>query len=139
MSKNAVRGIRGATTCDANTPEAIVGATRELLERLTQLNRVEVEEIACAHFTATHDLDAAYPAQAARELGWVDVPLFCSLEIDVPPPNHRALPRCVRVLLLYNTDRRQRDMTHVYLREAQALQADRERFRAELAGDPAQP
>jgi chorismate mutase len=116
----AVRGIRGATTVEANTPGAIAEATRELLIALIERNAIRREELASAWFTTTPDLTAEFPAYAARALGWVDVPLICAQEIPVPG----ALPRVVRVLLHYNTDLPQRAMHHVYLREAVALRRD---------------
>lgn len=127
-----VRGIRGATTADADTPEAIVEATRELLSELVRANEIDPEEIAFAYLTTTHDLVAEFPARAARELGWVDVPLLCGHDMDVPLPNPRSVPRCVRVAILYNTDRRQRDMKHLYLRGASAIKADLDTMRSQL-------
>jgi chorismate mutase len=124
-----VRGIRGATTADANRGDAIKAATAELLRELVRLNRLAPEEVALAYFTATPDLDAEFPAAAARELGWVDVPLLCGVEMQVRQPNPRAVPRCIRVLLLYNTDRPQREMRHAYLRGARAIREDLDRWR----------
>lgn len=127
-----VRGIRGATTAAEDTSDAIVESTRELLSELAALNGLDPEEIAYVYLTTTHDLVAEFPARAARELGWVDVPLLCGHDMDVPLPNPRSVPRCVRVLILYNTDRRQKDMRHVYLRGAAAIKADLDSMRAEL-------
>ncbi len=127
-----MRGIRGATTASANTPEAIVEATRELLAELVRLNELEVEEIAFCYLTTTRDLDAEFPALAARQVGWVDGPLVCGHDMDVPLPNPRAVAQCVRVLLLYNTDRAQREMRHAYLRGANAIKADLDRMRSHL-------
>ncbi len=124
-----VRGIRGATTADANRGDAIKAATVELLQELVRLNHLVPEEVALAYFTATPDLDAEFPAAAARELGWVEVPLLCGVEMQVRQPNPRAVPRCIRVLLLYNTDRSQREMRHAYLRGARAIREDLERWR----------
>ncbi len=128
----SVRGIRGATTADRNEADAIVDATEELLRELVRLNEVDVEEIAFAYFTTTPDLDAEFPALAARRLGWVDVPLLCGHDLAVRQPNPRGVPRCVRVLLLYNTERRQREMRHAYLRGARAIQQDLEAMRSQL-------
>src|SRR5713226_4781545 len=114
-----VRGIRGATTSRANTSDAITEATDELLRELVRQNRLEVEEIAYAYFTTTRDLFAEFPAYAARRLGWVEVPL----------PNPRAAAKCIRVLLLYNTDQPQSAIRHVYLRGAEAIKADLEAMR----------
>ena len=111
------RGIRGAISVEANTREAILGATRELLQEMMKANGLVLKDIACAIFTATPDLNAEFPAAGARELGWNEVPLLCGQEMEVPG----ALPRCLRVLLLANTNRRAEDMAHVYLKEAKAL------------------
>jgi chorismate mutase len=132
----AVRGIRGAITADDNTAEAIVSATTELLDELIRLNDLDPEEIAFAYFTTTTDLDAEYPALAARRLGWVDVPLLCGVDMPVAEPNARAVARCVRVLLLYNTGRRQNEMRSAYLRGAEAIRADLEKTRRELETRP---
>jgi chorismate mutase len=127
-----VRGIRGATTADANTPEAIVDATRELLEELIRLNELDRDEVCFAYFTTTLDLDAEFPALAARRMGWTTVPLLCGNDMVVPGPNPRSVPRCIRILLLYNTDRAQSEMRSAYLRGAQAIRADLDRQAGEL-------
>src|SRR5262245_50862193 len=119
------RGIRGATTATENSLEAILTATRELLALLVARNAVAVEEVTSAFFTVTDDLDAAYPALAARELGWRDVALLCAREIPVPG----GVGRCIRVLLHVNTERAQSELRHVYLRDAV-------RLRPELADAP---
>jgi len=116
----ACRGIRGATTVEANTAEAILAATGELLARMVEANGLAAEELASAVFTVTPDLDAAFPAQAARQLGWSQVPLLDACEIPVPG----SLPRCVRVLLHWNTGKSQADVRHVYLRGAAGLRPD---------------
>ncbi len=116
-----VRGIRGAITVEANTRAAILAATRELLEAILKANpALATEDIASVLFTVTDDLDAAYPALAARQLGWDHVPLMCGREIPVPD----GLPRCVRVLVHWNTDLPQSAVHHVYLREAARLRPD---------------
>jgi chorismate mutase len=127
-----VRGIRGATTVAANAASDIVEATEELLRELIRLNELDVEEIAFAYFTTTRDLDAEFPALAARRLGWVDVPLLCGHDMDVRQPNPRAVQRCVRVVLLYNTDRQQKEMRHAYLRGASAIKQDLDAMRSRL-------
>jgi chorismate mutase len=127
-----VRGIRGATTATANTAEAIVEATDELLRELTRANDLDSTEICFAFFTTTHDLTAEFPAFAARRLGWVDVPLLCSHDMDVRLPNPRGVPMCIRILLLYNTERPQSAMRAVYLRGAQAIKADLDSMRSSL-------
>lgn len=111
------RGLRGATTAADNSAEAILAATRELLERLVARNALDLDDIASAFFTVTDDLDAAYPALAARKLGWNEVALLCAREIPVPG----SLARCIRVLLHINTTKGQGDLRHIYLREAVAL------------------
>ena len=127
-----VRGIRGATTAAANSSDAIVEATEELLRKLVVLNEVDRDEVCFAYFTTTRDLDAEFPALAARRLGWLEVPLLCGHDLDVPQPNPRSVPLCVRILLLYNTDRPQREMRHAYLRGAAAIRADLEQMRSQL-------
>lgn len=121
----SIRGIRGATTVDENTPEAILAGTRELLLALVQANpTLKPEDIASIFFTMTEDLDAVHPALAARQLGWVEVPLMCAREISVPD----SVQRCVRVLIHWNTDMPQNAVRHVYLHGAVTL-------RPEYAGD----
>lgn len=124
-----VRGIRGATTATANTAEAINEATEELLRELMALNDLDPNEIACAFFTTTPDLDAEFPAHAARRLGWTQVALLCGPEINVGGHNPRAVPQCIRVLIMYNTPRPQTAMRFAYLRGAQAIRADLESTR----------
>ena len=124
-----VRGIRGATTADVNTAEAITEATQELLEELTRLNDLDKDEICFAYFTTTHDLTAEFPAYAARRLGWLEVPLLCGHDMDVQQPNPRGVPHCIRIALLYNTDRAQSEMRHSYLRGAEAIKQDLEAMR----------
>jgi len=111
------RGVRGATTATANTREAICSATQELLRELVARNAIPIAEIGSAFFTVTDDLDAEYPALAAREIGWGLVPLLCAREIPVPG----GLPRCIRVLLHVSTEKTQEQIRHIYLREAVVL------------------
>ena len=116
-----VRGIRGATSAPLNQREEILAATRELLVEILRVNEItDTDEIVSILFTTTPDLNATFPAEAARELGMLTVPLLCATEINVPD----RLPRCVRLLMHLNTDRKQRDMVHVYLRDAKALRPD---------------
>lgn len=115
-----VRGIRGAISVEANTAEAILAATRELLLTLQRANGFAVDELASILFTATPDLDAQFPALAARQLGWTQVPLLCAQELPVPT----GVPRVIRVLIHWNTDRRPEEIVHVYLREAARLRPD---------------
>ncbi len=132
----SVRGIRGATTATANTAEAIIDATEELLTELVRLNDLDPQEIAFAYFTTTPDLNAEYPALAARRLGWFDVPLLCGHDMNVPQPNPRAVPMCIRILLLYNTPRPQSTMRFTYLRGAEAIKADLDYMRGTLGVKP---
>ena len=125
-----VRGIRGATTAAANTREAIVAATRELLEHLIAANDLHPADIASAYFTMTPDLDAAFPASAARALGWNDVAL-----LDAQAPRVTGdLDKCIRVLIHWNTERTEHEIRHVYLREARLLRPDRARSNTETEG-----
>lgn len=114
------RGVRGAITVESNAREAILEATRELLQAMAEANGIQPADIASIIFTITSDLNAAYPAQAARELGWRHTPLMCAMEIPVPA----GLPRCVRVLIHWNTEKNQEEIIHVYLRDAQTLRPD---------------
>jgi len=116
-----VRGIRGAIDVISDQPEEILAATRELLEAILLANSaLQPVDLASVLFTVTDDLQSTYPAQAARQMGWGEVPLMCGREIPVSG----SLPRCVRVLLHWNTDLAQADIGHVYLRGAIALRPD---------------
>lgn len=115
-----IRGIRGATTVAANIEEEILTATRELLQQMVADNDAEPDELAAILFTATPDLTAAFPAEAARQLDWTAVPLLSAAEINVPD----ALPRCIRVLMLWNSTRTPEQVQHVYLRDAASLRPD---------------
>lgn len=132
----AVRGIRGATTVEVDSASEIVEATRELLLELIDANGLRPDDIAGAWFTTTVDLRTEFPAVAARQLGWVDVPLICGHEMDVPEANPRSIARCIRTMILVNTNRHQRDIRHVYLRRASAIKVELDRARA---GDLPQP
>lgn len=114
------RGIRGATSVEANTPCAVFDATRELLERIVAANDLLVQHVASVIFTVTPDLDAAYPARAAREMGWTHTPLLCTQDMNVTG----SLERCIRVLVLWNTDRAPDQIRHVYLGKARTLRPD---------------
>ena len=115
------RGIRGATTATANTRESILEATRDMLARLIEANDLRPDDIASAIFSTTPDLNAEFPAVAAREMGWLDTALFCTHEMAVPG----SLPRCIRVLIHWNTTRRADEIVHVYVREASTLRPER--------------
>lgn len=120
-----VRGIRGAISVDANTTDAIGAATRRLLVEMSAANGIEPQAVISAFFTVTTDLNAAYPAAAARALGWVDVPLLDAQEIEVPT----GMPRVIRVLLHVESDRARGDIQHVYLDKAVALRPDLHQMR----------
>jgi chorismate mutase len=116
-----VRGVRGAAVAHQDTPEAIFSATQDLLQALLRANpALRTEDLASAWFSATGDLRSAYPAAAARQLGWEQVPLFCVSELPVTG----SLGRCIRVLLHWNTDLQQSAVRHVYLGEAASLRPD---------------
>lgn len=114
------RGVRGATTVEANTREDILMGTRQLLALMIRQNGIEAKDVASAIFTATCDLNAEFPALAARQLGWLDVPLLCTNEVDVPD----SLPKCVRILVNWNTQNPQSEIRHVYIKEAVRLRPD---------------
>jgi chorismate mutase len=114
----ATRGVRGATTADENDAAHIAERTLELLRILVELNAIRPEDLASATFTLTGDLDAEFPATPVRSVsGWEDVPLLCAREIPVKD----SLPRCIRVLLHWNTEKAQREVRHVFLRGARVL------------------
>jgi chorismate mutase len=114
------RGVRGATTVDHNEREEILVATRQLLGYMIRINGIEARDVASALFTTTADIDAEFPALAARQLGWLDVPLLCGHEMTVPG----SLPLCIRVMLHWNTTKSQQEIEHVYVREAKRLRPD---------------
>lgn len=117
----AIRGIRGATTVEADRSEAVLMATRELLQEILERNGIrDFDDIVSAVFTTTPDLTSTFPAEAARSLGMRHVPLLCASEIAVPG----SMPRCVRVLLHVETPRQPQEVVHVYLREAKRLRPD---------------
>ena len=115
------RGVRGATTVESNSRDEILEETRKLLALMIRFNDIRAGDVASAIFTLTRDLNAEFPALAARQLGWLDVPLLCGHEVEVPG----SLPRCIRILVHWNTDRAQEDVNHVYLENAQKLRPDR--------------
>ncbi len=117
----ATRGIRGATTVARDEPEVILAATEELLREILRANGIdEFDEIVSAVFTTTADLTSIFPAEAARKLGMSQVPLLCAQEIPV----EGSMPLCIRILLHFNTDKKQDEIVHVYLREARRLRPD---------------
>jgi chorismate mutase len=115
------RGVRGATTADDNNPEQILEATRQLLALMIRRNGIKPEDVASAIFSTTIDLDAEFPALAARQLGWWDVALMCVHELDVPG----SLRHCIRVLLHWNTDKAADEIVHIYIKGAAHLRPDR--------------
>ncbi|MQG84342.1 MAG: chorismate mutase [SAR202 cluster bacterium] len=115
MAQIACRGIRGATTADNNDRESIIDATKELLESIVNENDLNVDDIAAAFFTTTKDLTAEYPAVAARRsLGWTQVALSNTHEMEVP----NDISKCIRVLILVNTDKKQSEINNIYLKDA---------------------
>ncbi len=116
----SVRAIRGAIQVEANSPEAISAGTKELLAEILRANDLPVDNVISVLLTATPDLNAAFPAAAAREVGFESTPLLCAVEIDVPG----ALPRVVRAMATVETSRTAAEITHVYLGGAKALRRD---------------
>lgn len=114
------RGVRGATTVEADEREQILTATRQLLALMIRRNDIDSADVASALFTVTSDLKSEFPALAARQLGWLEVPLLCGYEVSVPG----SLPRCIRVMLHWNTSKPQSEIHHVYVREAVRLRPD---------------
>ncbi len=109
-----VRGVRGATTADENTREAVLVATQELLRSVIDANGIAPEDAAAVLFSTSPDLVAEFPAVAARQMGWDTVPLMCGHEMSAP----HGQTRCIRILVLWNTDKLQDEIRHVYLKEA---------------------
>lgn len=120
MGETKVRGIRGAITAKNNTAEDICASTTTLLLQMIAENGVNIEEIASVFFTTTPDLNADFPASAARELGWKLVPLLCAREIDVP----NSMPKLIRILIHVNTEKTQAEIKHQYMGEAAGLRPD---------------
>lgn len=114
-----VRGIRGATTAEKNERDSVLGATRELLDELIKANDIDADDVAAAFFTTSPDLNAEFPAAAARLMGWTYVALMGASEIDVPD----APPKCIRVLILTNTDKPASELTNIYLQGAKHLRS----------------
>ena len=114
------RGVRGATTVEADDRDQILLATRQMLALMIRRNKIESTDVGSVLFTVTNDLSAEFPALAARQLGWIEVPLLCAYELSVPD----GLPHCIRVLIHWNTTTPQSEIQHVYLREARKLRPD---------------
>jgi chorismate mutase len=104
----------------SNTKEAILSASAELLQKMVKENNVVKEQIACVFFTTTTDLNAAFPAQAARKLGWSETALLCGHEMNVPG----SMARCLRILMLINTDKQLKDIKHIYINGTESLRSD---------------
>jgi chorismate mutase len=115
------RGLRGATTVPANSPDEILEATTELLSEMMQANSLDVDDVASAFFTTTRDLNAEFPAVAANKMGFGDVAILCGHEMEVPG----SLAMCLRILLHINTEKAASELKHVYLRGAKVLRPDR--------------
>lgn len=114
------RGVKGATTLEKNTRDEILEGTKELLTLMIEHNSIDPDDVASAIFTVTSDLNAEFPAVAARQMGWTEVPLSCMHELDVPG----SLRMCLRILLHVNTDRRASEIVHVYTKGARVLRPD---------------
>jgi chorismate mutase len=114
------RGVRGATTVESNSRDAILRATRQLLALMIRRNQINPKDIASAIFTVTKDINAEFPALAARQMGWLEVPLLCGYEIQVPG----SLGMCVRILVHWNTPLPQNEIHHVYIHDAVSLRPD---------------
>ena len=116
-----IRGIRGATTIKIDSVENVLSATRELLITILEYNpELKTKDIASAIFTTTEDINSAFPALAARQIGWEHVPMVCAREIPIPD----SLPRCIRVLIHWNTTQAQDTIQHIYLQDAKTLRPD---------------
>ena len=113
------RGIRGATTVDDNTREDTLAAAKELLQEMVQANGVQEEEVTCIFFTTTPDINRAFPAAAARELGLSQAPMLCGHEMNVPG----SLPMCLRILILFNTEKGAEEIVHIYIKGARELRS----------------
>ena len=111
------RGVRGATLAERNTAEAIYSATTDLLKGLIDANHIQERDVAAVHFTMTPDLNAVFPAAAARQLGWTNTALMCSAEIAVQD----SLSSCIRILILFNTVKEPQELVNLYLNGTEAL------------------
>ena len=114
------RGVRGATTSEENSAEAILKSTQDLLKQMMEANQINVDDIASIFLSTTEDLNAEFPAKAARNLGLNHTPLLCLHEMDVP----HGLKSCIRILIHFNSALNPKDIQHIYLKEAQSLRPD---------------
>jgi chorismate mutase len=126
LKATTLRGVRGATTVEANNASSIKNATKELLTEMLKVNKIETDDIAATFFTTTKDLFDEFPAVAARDMGWKTVPLLCSHEMEVPS----GLKKCIRILILWNTEKPQNKIKHPYLKEAVNLRKSQSEFDA---------
>lgn len=117
------QAIRGATTVDSNSEALILSATKDLLEKVIQSNELSEKDIISIFFTATTDLNAAFPAKAAREMGLLNTPLMCGQEIEVPD----ALALCIRIIMHVNTSKEKEELIHIYEKAAISLRPDQQR------------
>ena len=115
------RGVRGATTVEQTDRESVLVATRELLATMIRMNGIDRTDVASAIFTTTTDITSVFPATAARQLGWLDVPLMCGHEMTV----EGSLQKCIRIMLHWNTDKAQDQIQHIYLHGAKVLRPDK--------------
>ncbi len=124
------RGVRGATVIEENTREAILAGTRELLQRMIDANGIDSDDVASAIFTTTRDLNAEFPAVAARQLGWCNQALLCGHEMAIPG----ALDSVVRILVHWNTTKSAEEIRHIYLNGAETLRPDHQHVEARETG-----
>lgn len=115
-----VRAVRGATTVEINNTDEIIRETEELLKKIIEENSIETDDIISVFFSVTKDLDAVFPAVAARRLGWTNIALMCTNEIDVPG----SLEKCIRVLIHFNTNKKNEEMKYIYMKRAKSLRPD---------------
>lgn len=115
-----VRALRGAITSDKNTAEEIVNNTTILLNQLIEKNEININDIVCMIFTLTDDLDAEFPAVAARNIGLTEVPLLCMKELNI----QKSLSKCIRIMIQFNTEKSNNDLHHVFLKDAKSLRPD---------------
>lgn len=120
MSAERVRAVRGAITLDEDTREEVLARTKQLLAELFERNELDQDDVISMIFTATQDLSAAFPAEAAREAGFERVPLLCARELAIDG----GIPRCIRVLVHAYTQRSAAELRHTYLRDARQLRTD---------------
>jgi chorismate mutase len=120
MTSSLVRALRGATTCVKDTPEEISAVTRELIQAMMERNGLVHDDVISVLLTTSPDLTSAFPAAAAREVGFGDVPLMCASEINVPT----GMPKCVRIMMHVYTTRERNELHHIYLRDAKSLRDD---------------